>query len=120
MGKEVTAVPTKHQVKEFLKHKLGTDKDWARRALVRIYSCQTEEEQQAETNYVYNGVGFTGFDAEILSSFAKQLAEHNRLSRKQDKVLLKRMPKYWKQIYNMRTEEINRHMAENNLISGGK
>lgn len=45
-----------------------------------------------------NGLGFSGTDAELLTSFAQQLKGRNFLSQKQWQILFRRIPKYHKQI----------------------
>jgi hypothetical protein len=45
------------------------------RGVEAIYARQTADEKSAETTSHSNGVGFTGVDAGILSSFAKQIAK---------------------------------------------
>jgi hypothetical protein len=78
---------------------------WAVRGMLAIYAKQTADEQQAETVTHDNGVGFTGTDGHILSSFAKQVnrwmatAPERRqydfpLSVKQTAIVQKKMPKY--------------------------
>ena len=96
---------TKYQIKEYVRTKLGTDPHWAKNALLKIFEFQTADEQEWETTHDHNGVGFTGIDGEILSSFAKQLQKKNWLSPKQMDILLKKMPKYWKQIISISDEE---------------
>lgn len=96
---------TKHQIKEFVRFKLGNDKRWALHALTKIFEFQTAAEQEYETTSEYNGVGFTGVDGEILSSFAKQYIRRKWLSEKQMAILMKKMPKYWKQIISISDEE---------------
>jgi hypothetical protein len=97
--------PTKTQIKEFVKRKLGTDPKWAQNALVKIYDFQTREEQQRQNTLIYNGVGFTGTDGKILSSFARQFLRHGALSQKQLELLMKKMPKYWIQIVKISNKE---------------
>lgn len=53
------------------------------RALLRLYERQTAYEQSAERTNDENGVGFGAFDAEIFTSFAKQLLKGWHLSSKQ-------------------------------------
>ncbi len=96
---------TKIETKTFVKVKLSTSKSWALAALLKIFEFQTEDEKRLETTTDNNSVGFTGFDGEILSSFAKQLKIHKSLSQKQIIILFKRIPKYWKQIINASNEE---------------
>lgn len=96
---------TQLQKKEFLKKKLSSDPRWVKNALLRIYAFQTSEEQNSEQTYFHNGVGFTGADGEILSSFAKQLQRKGFLSPRQMRILYKKMPKYWKQILSISDED---------------
>jgi len=97
------------------KTKLAASHMWAVRGLLAIFAAQTADEQRAETVSVDNGVGFTGIDGKILSSFAKQAQnkidwvaskglklDYSRvLSPKQFNILFKRMPKYAKQLHNV-------------------
>lgn len=90
---------TKIQIQRFIKDKLSKDPKWMQNALLKIFEKQTEDEKLIEATTDHNGVGFTGVDAEILSSFAKQLKNKGYLSNKQMQLLSKKMPKYWNQIY---------------------
>ena len=92
---------TKKSQKEFVKQMLGTDKKWAIRGLLKIYSRQTEDEQNAGYTQRLNSIGFSGVDGEILSSFAVHVIAGRNLSEKQMCVLFKKMPKYWLQIISL-------------------
>lgn len=99
---------TKKVMEAWIRHKLGTDKAWAERALFRIYDYQTQEEKAIKDTAVNNGVGFTGFDGHLLTSMVddiKRKREKNpghKFSNKQfQKILFVKMPRYWKQIYNI-------------------
>ena len=96
---------TKGAIKAFVKSKLGTSDNWAKTALLRIYDYQTNEEQRDGYTKVYNGVGFTGCDGEILSSFAQQLLTKGYLSPKQTILVKRKMPKYWSQIVGLSNEQ---------------
>jgi len=92
----------------FVKVKIATAPAWALRALEIVAARQTTEEFGAEVTAEDNGVGFTGLDAGILTSFAKQYEAwkikpaSNRyptpLSEKQMNLLMKKMGKYAKQV----------------------
>ena len=82
----------------FIKAKLATSKVWAINALMKIYEFQTEEEQKFHTTVFHNKVGFTGADAEILTSFAQHYEKRKFLSPKQLVILQKKMKKYHNQI----------------------
>ena len=90
----------KYQKLDFIKHKCATDPRWALRALERIYADQTRAEQAAGHTSEHNGVGFSGVDGDILSSFAEQFARRRSLSPKQMEILFKKMPKYARQLLN--------------------
>ena len=94
--------PTKAARLSFIREKLATDHQWAIRTLEIIHDRQTPTEQTCERTTDANGRGFTAFDAEILTSFAKQVLRWNSrpngytlpLSEKQLVLLHKRIVKY--------------------------
>jgi hypothetical protein len=75
------------------------------RAIIKIYERQTADEQDLDQTIEHNGIGFNGIDAEIMSSFAKQLMTRGFLSPKQTVIAQKKMPKYWKQILQLINEK---------------
>lgn len=103
---------TKVMVKEYVKHKLSTNDKWALNALLKIYSFQTANEKALDHTVIRNNVGFSGHDAEFLSSIAKQLITRIEdrktrgydpdpvkcLSQKQRDIVRKIIQKYWQQI----------------------
>ncbi len=76
------------------------------RGLLRIYQLQTISEQTIEFTSDENGVGFTGFDGEFLTSLAKQFIESGSLSAKQFISLKKSMKKYAGQLLKIATGQI--------------
>jgi hypothetical protein len=92
---------TKTQIRDFVRTKLETDPRWAKAALLKIYEFQTSDEQISEYTRDHNGVGFTGIDGQILTSFAKQLNRKGYLSPRQMELVMKKMPKYWRQIISI-------------------
>ena len=70
-----------------LREKLGTNEAWAIKGLTVIFDYQTADEQNAERTMDHNGVGFTGVDGEILSSFAKQIRDGKTMSEKQMNII---------------------------------
>jgi hypothetical protein len=84
--------------KEMIQELLRTNDKALARGVVAIYKRQTESEQANQTTSVDNGMGFTGADAYILSSFAVQIGRGWTLSPKQRALAVKKMPKYWKQL----------------------
>lgn len=88
------------RIKNFLQQKLATDRHWATRALVVIFNRQTSDEIRNEETKELNYIGFTGADAEILTSFAKQWLSRNWLSEKQMIILHRRIVRYWRQLWD--------------------
>lgn len=104
---------TKAEKLSFMKQMVATNDKWMLKALYTIYQYQTSQEQSNEMTQMENGVGFTGVDGHILTSFAKQfirkggvdaLATHGIISAsyffspKQLPILRKKMPKYARQL----------------------
>lgn len=92
---------TKTQEVKVWKENIASKTRWAIRALLAIYEFQTAEEQVIETTKEKNGVGFNGVDAEILTSFAKQVQAGRTLSAKQMAIVFKKMPKYAGQLQKL-------------------
>jgi len=114
-GAEIKAATKKAGV-QMIRENLEASNAWLLRGLVAIYARQTADEQAAEITREHNGVGFTAFDAEILTSFAKQVERFNKtpaadrnyttpLSYKQTVILRKRMKKYAGQLLKIATGE---------------
>lgn len=86
---------------------------WAEHAILALYAKQTEAEKQMQHTNELNHQGFTAFDAEILTSFAKQIERnqnedfrlghkaHCHLSTKQLGIAYKRLGKYAKQLHDI-------------------
>jgi hypothetical protein len=89
---------SKKDLIEHLRQRLANNDRWALRALVRIYQNQTADERCREATIEGNSIGFTGPDAEIMTSFARQYQRRERLSPKQMIILRRRMPAYARQI----------------------
>jgi hypothetical protein len=87
----------KKEIKAYIQKRLHEDKQ-AIRTLILIYNKQTATEQQAEATTLHNNIGFTGVDAKILTSFAKQYQTRGFLSPKQMVLLKKKIVKYWEQV----------------------
>lgn len=89
---------TQVQIRNFLKKQLATNQAWALRALVRVHEFQTADEQVTGVTRENNSVGFSGCDAEFLTSLTRQYLTRGSLSPKQMGFVFKRMPRYWGQI----------------------
>ena len=92
-----------------LKQRLATDDRWALRALMLVYKNQTADEQSTQQTLEHNGIGFSGPDAEILSSFAQQYQRRGRLSPKQMHLLKRKISSYAGQV--ARVADTTRLMA---------
>ena len=104
---------TKKVLYEFIKEKLRTNNVWALKALRRIYQDQTFEERNKRATISHNGIGFTGFDAEFLTSLVKS---DRSFTVKQWSFLRKTISKYWKQIYEAcDKDKLNRRYLEENV-----
>lgn len=81
---------------------------WVERAVLAIYNKQTSTEQVIGDTKYKNGVGFSGSDAAIMSSFATWLLKKkgNRLSPKQFAIAQKKIVKYTKQLVKIANGEI--------------
>ena len=101
IGKKITNV----EKRDYIKNKMATNKTWAIQGLLKIFEFQTETEKIQEETNCNNSVGFTGADAEILTSFAKQYIRRGFLSEKQMIYIYKKMPKYWMQIIKISDEQ---------------
>ena len=92
---------------ETLKDLLKRNNKAVERAILLLYSFQTEAEKSIGVTSANNGKGFNKFDSEILSSYAEQLQEGRRLTIKQLCVARPKILKYTKQIFNYMLEKNN-------------
>lgn len=58
---------------EMIRDNMQADNQWLFRGILAIYARQTHDEQASETTKYHNKRGFGALDADILSSFAKQI-----------------------------------------------
>lgn len=84
--------------KEAIQTMLATNDKAVCRALVAIYSRQTEHEKCIGQTKEHNGVGFSAFDAEFLSSLAEQVKTRGTLSPRQLELARKKVKSYWRQL----------------------
>lgn len=84
--------------KEKIQDLILTNKLACERALIRIYERQTADEQNCETTTEANSRGFTAFDAEFLTSCAKNCLKCGGLTERQHVIVQKKITKYWKQL----------------------
>jgi hypothetical protein len=67
-----SGIKTKKDRLEFIKANLASNDRWLLKGLLTIYTYQTEDEKKTADVKEHNGVGFSGFDVQIMSSFAEQ------------------------------------------------
>lgn len=96
---------TKKQIAEFIKGKLVSDPIWTLHALDVVFHNQTLVEQNAQMTIENNGIGFTGVDAEFLSSLYEQKQRYGRLTPRQMGYVHKMIPKYHNQIVQASKEK---------------
>jgi hypothetical protein len=127
----ISKVYTVDEIKSFV----TTNRAWAEKAIVRLFNEQTPSEQTAETTVYHNARGFSAVDAEIFSSFAKQIIRMGdkvrtdngwHLSEKQFSIALKRLGKYAKQLHRLaypvvketKVESLSVEASELGLVPG--
>lgn len=99
---------TKKDKLDFIRRKLDSVVALARKSLLMIYQRGQTPMERALKGQVLeeiNGCGFTAFDCEILTSFAEQLLARGWLSERQDQILMKRMPRYARQILELENDQ---------------
>lgn len=84
--------------RESIKNLIMTNDKAVYRALLLLYSFQTDEEQYLDVTKTVNGQGFNKMDTEILSSFARQIQGGRHLTEKQIQVARYKLLKYTGQI----------------------
>ena len=99
--------------KESLKDLLDRNDKAVYRAILLIYSFQTDEEKYKGVTKTINGKGFSKFDVEVLSSYAMQLRRGQELSLKQMYVARPKIKKYVGQILKyMQDREKQNNLAK--------
>ena len=103
--KEIEKMTSKKELVDYYKVRLATNERWALRALERIAMRQTEYELENDLTNESNKVGFSGPDAEILTSFYRQVKRGYTLTSKQKVILFRKMPKYAGQLVSISIQE---------------
>ena len=75
-------------------------------ALKKLYELQTESEKQQKETTESNGVGFSAYDAEFMTSVAEFLIKNGFLSEKQKMYVRKKIVKYSKQLTKIANHQI--------------
>lgn len=106
---------TQKSIKELLARKDEIGIYAKMKGLIRIFQLQTEDEKRIEHTYYHNGVGFSGYDGDIMTSIANKFIKHGRISDKQYKVVDKNIRKYWKQLWKIAVGKIEVPSCDNML-----
>lgn len=77
---------------------LNTNDKAVWRGVARIYERQTEAEKAVGDTCVYNGIGFSGADAQILSSLAQFYEKTGFMTPRQTAIARKKIKKYTRQL----------------------
>ena len=111
--------------REKIANLLATSDKAVERALVVIFNNQEADEQAILYSNHKNGVGFTVYDANIFSSFAKQVLNGRTLSvkqmviaRKPDKFGNMKIARYWKQLQAEIIRKENIKVESTNMGTG--
>jgi len=91
---------TKIQVESFVKMKISTNKKWAIRALIKLFSFQSESEKRNHYSVGKNNYGFSKFDAPYFSELACKLRQGKILTKAEEKSLCK-LDKYARQLISI-------------------
>jgi len=108
-------IKTKKAKVDHIRKMLGQSANWANRGLIRIFENQTADEQNMEDTVEHNGIGFTGVDGHIMSSFAKQILNKRTMSQKQQAIIFKKMPKYAGQLERMTRDVVQEKDTRKNV-----
>ncbi len=79
---------------------ISSNDEAALRALNTIYANQNAVEQEKGKTVSKNGVGFTAYDATVLTSIAKFYRRTGFVTADQLTVVRQRIVKYWRQLLN--------------------
>ncbi len=96
--------------RENIRELLETNDKAVLRGILVIYSLQTFDEQATRSTTKYNGVGFSGVDAEFMSSLAESIQKYGRLTDKQMTYARKKIKKYAKQLAKVANGELEAHV----------
>jgi hypothetical protein len=97
---------TKVQVSSFVRMKLKTSIKWAKAGCLALYQLQTPNEQRIHLTVEDNGVGFSAFDAPLLTHIACKLRRNRSLTSFENRALKDRIHHYWDQMVEVSDPKI--------------
>lgn len=83
---------------EEIKTRMSNDRNFTAKALLFLYSRQTDSEKNSKATNTNNGVGFNSADSDFLSRLAQWYQTHKFFTDKQYYSVLKKMNKYANQL----------------------
>lgn len=92
--------------KDEIREVLDSSHRAALRGLTVIHSLQTESEKATGTAQVWNGVGWSGVDAEIMTNLYEWYERNGRFSRKQWNLVHRKIRRYAGQLTKVANGEI--------------
>lgn len=112
-----TVCKTKKERKEKIQKLLQENDKAVYRAILAIYSRQTEHEKNCDATHAENGIGFGAFDAEIMSSFAKQIQRGFTLTTKQMNIARPKIMRYHRQLAEIAEQREKQIVAANSPLN---
>lgn len=91
---------------EEIKQLVQTNDTVLYKGLLKLYECQTADEQAEGDTKEHNGIGFNGVDAPILTSFSEFLNRTGFLTPKQRSLARKKLVKYTGQLVKLANGEL--------------
>lgn len=110
---QVTSFTSRDQLVMAMRHQITTDEGKAIKALMTLYSYQTDDEKVSEKTKHSNGVGFMQRDDRVLTSLAKFYMDRGYLSLKQLNLLMGIIGKYAGQL-------VNHSMSKGMIVKEGR
>lgn len=104
-----------NQWKQYLQNLVTTNYKALLKSIVLIHDLQTDEEKQNKESQIKNSVGFSRYDAEVLSKIAIKLKRCELITKNEMYVARAKMPKYWRQLMNISKNQIEQKKIDDKL-----
>lgn len=91
------------------------DDNFCDRALLAIYSLQTDEEKYKRISVNNNDIGFTKVDANVLTKLALKLKARQKLTRSERTKVRAKIQKYWRQLLMLSQRKWTEQDIENQI-----
>lgn len=110
--RRLSALKTRADWKKYTQDLLMASDRAVERALLLLYSFQTEDERNTLRTVHMNGKGFDSVDARILSKLAKKLLDGGTLTVNETELARQRLMKYHEQISNVSKLNLEKMVEE--------